>query len=37
MSKDYFTFDDCYDDEGNFEQDRLDDAIMDGEYVPEDW
>ena len=37
MAEDYFTLDDCFDEEGNFDQDRLDDAIMDGEYVPEDW
>lgn len=34
---DYFTIDDCYDEEGNFDYDALEDAIMDGEYVPEDW
>ena len=34
---DYFTIDDCYDSEGNYDEDRLNDAIMDGEYVPEDW
>ena len=36
-SKDYFDIDDCYDYEGNFDYDRLEDAIMDGEYVPEEW
>ena len=34
---DYFDINDCYDYEGNFDYDRLEDAIMDGEYVPEDW
>ncbi len=33
----YFSLDDCYDAEGNFDADRLEDAILDGEYVPEDW
>lgn len=32
-----FRIDDCYDAEGYFDNDRLEDAIMDGEYVPEDW
>lgn len=35
-SHDYFDINDCYDSEGNFDYDRLEDAIMDGEYVPED-
>ncbi len=34
---DYFTLDKCFDYEGNFCPDRLEDAILDGEYVPEDW
>lgn len=34
---DYFRISDCYDYEGNFDNDRLEDAILDGEYVPEDW
>lgn len=33
----YFDIDQCYDYEGNFDFERLEDAIMDGEYVPEDW
>lgn len=36
-SGDVFSLDDCYDCEGNFDYDRLEDAILDGEYVPEDW
>ncbi len=36
-SHDYFDINDCYDYEGNFDYDRLEDAIMDGEYVPDDW
>ena len=36
-SHDYFDINDCYDYEGNFDYGRLEDAIMDGEYVPEDW
>ena len=36
-SKDYFDIGDCYDYEGNFDYNRLEDAILDGEYVPEDW
>ena len=28
---------DCYDEEGYFDYDRLEGAIMDGEYVPEFW
>ena len=27
----------CYDCKGNFDSERLEDAILDGEYVPEDW
>ncbi|MGM9845905.1 MAG: hypothetical protein ACI30K_06725 [Muribaculaceae bacterium] len=34
---DYFDINDCLDYEGNFDYDSLEDAIMDGEYVPEDW
>ena len=34
---DYFNINECYDDEGNFDFDRLEGAILDGEYVPEDW
>ena len=34
---DYFSIDECYDFEGNFDYERLEDAFMDGEYVPEDW
>lgn len=34
---DYFSIDKCFDEEGNFDYERLEDAIMDGEYVPEDW
>mgnify|MGYP003301220943 CR=1 FL=1 len=34
---DYFTIDDCFDCEGNFDPDRLEDAFYSGEYVPEDW
>lgn len=34
---DYFSIDKCFDQEGNFDYERLEDAIMDGEYVPEDW
>ncbi len=37
VERDYFSIDDCFDNEGNFDQERLDDAIMDGLYVPEDW
>ena len=37
MAEDYFTLDDCYDEYGNFDEQILEDAIMDGEYVPEDW
>jgi|GEM_PF-3309063 len=33
----YFDINDCYDCEGNFDSERLEDAILDGEYVPEDW
>ena len=33
----YFDIDRCYDEQGNFDYERLEDAIMDGEYVPEDW
>lgn len=36
-SHDYFDINDCYDYEGHFDYDRLENAIMDGEYVPEDW
>ena len=36
-SDDYFTIDQCFDYEGNFCPDRLEDAIFDGEYVPKDW
>lgn len=32
-----FNINDCYDYEGNFDYDRLEDAILDGEYVSEDW
>lgn len=32
-----FSIDECFDYEGNFDGQRLDDAIMDGLYVPEDW
>lgn len=32
-----FKIEECYDAEGNFDYDSLEDAIMDGEYVPEDW
>ena len=32
----YFNINDCYDYEGNFDYDRLEDAILDGEYVVED-
>ena len=28
---------DCYDEEGYFDYDRLEGAVMDGEYVPEYW
>lgn len=28
---------DCYDEEGNFDYERLEGAVMDGEYVPEYW
>ena len=34
---DSFSIDNCFDYEGNFDEDRLEDAIMDGLYVPEDW
>ena len=34
---DYFNINECFDEEGNFDNERLEDAIMDGEYVPEDW
>ncbi len=37
MEEEYFTLDDCFDMEGNFDYERLEDAILDGEYVPEDW
>lgn len=33
----YFNTDDCYDCEGNFDEERLEDAFYSGEYVPEDW
>lgn len=33
----YFRMEDCYDEDGSFDYDSLEDAIMDGEYVPEDW
>lgn len=33
---DYFNINDCFDYEGNFDFERLEDAIMDGEYVPKD-
>ena len=36
-SDSYFRIDDCYDYEGNFDEERLEDAILDGEYVPDDW
>lgn len=36
-SDSYFNINDCYDNEGNFDYDSFEDAIMDGEYVPEDW
>ena len=36
-SDDYFDINHCYDCEGNFDYERLEDAILDGEYVPEDW
>lgn len=36
-SDSYFSINNCYDYEGNFDYDRLEDAILDGEYVPEDW
>lgn len=32
---DYFNINDCYDYEGNFDFEQLEDAIMDGEYVLE--
>lgn len=32
-----FNINDCYDYEGNFDYDRFEDAILDGEYVSEDW
>lgn len=32
-----FNINDCYDAYGDFDADSLEDAIMDGEYVPEDW
>lgn len=31
------SFNDFFDSEGNFDQERYEDAILDGEYVPEDW
>ncbi len=34
---DYFSIDECFDSEGDFDYEGLEDAIMDGEYVPEDW
>lgn len=36
-SNECFNLRDYYDYEGYFDYDRLDDAIMDGEFVPEDW
>lgn len=36
-SGDYFDINNCYDSEGYFDYERLEDAILDGEYVPEDW
>lgn len=33
----YFDINDCYNYEGNFDYDRLEDAILDGEYVLDDW
>lgn len=33
----YFHVYNCYDSEGNFDYERYMDAILDGEYVPEDW
>ena len=33
----YFDIDKCYDEQGFFDYERLEDAILDGEYVPEDW
>ena len=35
MAEDYFTFDDCFDEEGNFHFEDLEDAIMSGVYVPD--
>lgn len=34
---DYFAIQQCYDYEGYLDYDRLEDAIMDGEFVPDDW
>ena len=33
----WFRIEDCWDEELGFDQDAYDGAIMDGEYVPEDW
>lgn len=33
----YFSIDDCYDCEDNFDEEQLEDAFYSGEYVPEDW
>ena len=36
-SESCFSINNCYDSEGNFDYEQLEDAIFDGEYVPEDW
>lgn len=33
----YSSINNCYDCEGNFDEERLEDAFYSGEYVPEDW
>jgi hypothetical protein len=36
-SDDYFDINNCYDSEGYFDEERLEDAFFSGEYLPEDW
>lgn len=33
----YSSINNCYDCEGNFDEERLEDAFYSGEYIPEDW
>lgn len=37
VAHDGFSIIDCYDSEGYFDYERLEDAILDGEFIPDDW